>query len=105
MDAEIPLYHLAVDADALRHLHAALDDLDARRFQQRLPADRRWTGRPYACAGNARHPVSQTRPTQPFAGLDCLRAAIGAAAGLLHDETAIAMKLPTLKLPTLREVG
>ena len=36
--AEIPLHHLAVDADALRHLHAALDDLDARRLQQRLSA-------------------------------------------------------------------
>ena len=36
--AEIPLHHLAVDADALCHLHAALDDLDARRLQQRLSA-------------------------------------------------------------------
>ena len=36
--AEIPLHHLAVDADALHHLHAALDDLDARRLQQRLSA-------------------------------------------------------------------
>ena len=49
--AEIPLHHLAVDADALPHLHAALDDLDARRLQQRLSADRRRPGRPYPCAG------------------------------------------------------
>jgi multiple sugar transport system permease protein len=37
----LPLHHLAVDQHALRHLHAALDDLHGRRLQQRLPADRR----------------------------------------------------------------
>ena len=35
--AEVPAHHLAVDADALPHLHDPLDDLDARRLQQRLP--------------------------------------------------------------------
>ena len=98
--AEIPLHHLAVDAGALSHLHAALDDLDARRLQQRLSVDRRRTCRSHPCAGDARHPLSQARPAQPGDGLHRLRAAVRAAADLLHDETVVAMKLPTL-----REVG
>src|SRR5262249_39447417 len=98
--AEIPLHHLAVDADALRHLHAALDDLDAPRLQQRLPFDRRRPGRPHARAVDARHPLSPARPALARDGLDRLRHAAGAAAGLFHDETVVAMKLPTL-----REVG
>ena len=39
--AEVPLHHLAVDAHAVSHVHDPVDDLDARRLQQRLPADRR----------------------------------------------------------------
>src|SRR5712664_1918872 len=100
MVAEIPLHHLAIDADALHHLHAALDDLDAGRFQQRLSLDRRRPRRPHPCAGHIGHSLSPARPAQPCNGFDRLRAAIRAAADLFHDETVVAMKLPTL-----REVG
>src|SRR5581483_4014690 len=86
-----------VDADALHHLHAAFDDLDARRLQQRLSVDRRRPGRPHACAVDARHPLSLPRPALARDGLDRLRDAVRAAAGLFHDETAVAMKLPTLR--------
>src|SRR5258708_26763004 len=102
--AEIPVHHLAVDADALCHLHAAVDDLDARRFQQRVSVDRRRARRPHPCAGHPGHPLSQARPARHVDGLDRLRAAAGAALGLFHDETVVAMKLPT-RLPTWREAG
>ena len=39
----------------------------------------------------------QTGPAQPRDGLDRHRDAVRAAAGLFHDETAVAMKLPTLR--------
>src|SRR6478609_8403837 len=97
LDAEIPLHHLAIDADALHHLYPALDDLDARRLQQRLSVDRRRTGRSHPCAGNPRHPLSQARPVEPCDGLHRLRAAVRAAADLFHDETVVAMKLPSLQ--------
>src|SRR6478735_4482187 len=97
LDAEIPLHHLAIDADALHHLYPALDDLDTRRLQQRLSVDRRRTGRSHPCAGNPRHPLSQARPAQPCDGLHRLRAAVRAAADLFHDETVVAMKLPSLQ--------
>ena len=71
--AELPLHHLAVDADALCHLHAALDDLDGGRLQQRLSADRRRPGRPHPRAVDARHPLSAARPGRPRDGLDRLR--------------------------------
>ncbi len=102
--AEIPLHHLALAADAVPDLHAALDDLDARRFQQRLSVDRRRPCRPHPCAVDARHPLSQARPARHVDGRDRLRAAAGAAAGVFHDETAVAMKMPT-QLPSWREVG
>src|SRR6185369_12213706 len=35
------------------------------------------------------------RPAQPCDGFDRLRDAVGAAADLFHDETVVAMKLPT----------
>src|SRR3954449_6648246 len=98
--AEIPLHHLAFSANALSHLHPALDDLDTRRFQQRLSVDRWRASRPQPCARDARHPLSQARSARSLDGCDRLRAAAGAAAGLLHDETAVPMKLPSL-----REVG
>src|SRR3954453_3931730 len=98
--AEIPLHHLAVDADALRHLHAALDDLDARRLQHRLSAHWRRAGRPHARAVDPRHPLSPARPALACDGLYRLRDTARAAADILHDETVVAMKLPTL-----REVG
>src|SRR5215813_3536691 len=97
MDAEIPLHHLAVDADAVHHLHAALNDLDARRLQQRVSVDRRRTCGPHPCAVHARHPVSAARPALARDGLHRLRDALRAAAGLFHDETVVAMKLPTLR--------
>src|SRR5207244_568366 len=56
--------------------------------------------RPHPCAGYPRHPLSPARPALAGDGLDRLRAALRAAAGLFHDETVVAMKLPTL-----REVG
>ena len=43
--------------EPLHHQHAALDDLVPRRLQQRLPADRRRTGRQDPRAGDARHPL------------------------------------------------
>src|SRR5581483_11500070 len=62
--AEIPLHHLAVDADALCDLHAALDDLDAWRLQQRVSAHRRRTCRPYSRALDPRHSLPAARPAQ-----------------------------------------
>src|SRR5260370_27345156 len=103
--AEIPLHHLALDADAVCHLHAALDDLDARRLQQRLSVDRRRPRRPDPRARHPRHPLSQAGPARSVDCGDRVRAAAGAAAGVFHDETAVAMKLPTMKLPSLRDVG
>src|SRR6185437_7537575 len=103
--AEIPFHHLAVDADALHHLHAALDDLDARRLQQRLSLDGRRAGRPHPCTVDARHPVSAARPTLACNGLDRLRHAVRAAAGLFHDETVVAMKLPDLTEFSWRDAG
>src|SRR5581483_5401877 len=103
--AEIPLHHLAVDADALHHLHAALDDLDARRLQQRLSVDRRRAGRPHPRAVHARHPLSQARRALARDGVDRLRDAAGAAAGLFHDEAVVAMKLPSLSGFSWREAG
>src|SRR5262245_7546442 len=47
-----------------------------------------------------RHPLYSAGSTQPRDGLDRLRHAVRAAAGLFHDETVVAMKLPTL-----REIG
>src|SRR4029077_15466435 len=83
----------------------ALDDLDARRLQQCLPVDGWRTGRSYPRALDARYPLPAARPAQSRHGLDRLRDAAGAAAGLFHDETVVAMKLPTLRLPTLRETA
>src|SRR5262249_33265394 len=103
--AEIPLHHLAVDADAVHHLHAALDDLDARRLQQRVSLDRRRPGGPHPCAVHARHPVSPARPALARDGVDRLRDAAGAAAGLFHDEAVVAMKLPSLSQFSWREAG
>ncbi len=53
-------------------------------------------GRSHPCAGDARHPLSAARPGRPVDGGDRVRAAAGAAAGLFHDEAAVAMKLPIL---------
>ena len=50
--------------------HHPVDDLDARRLQQRLPADRRRTGRPHARARHARHPLPAARPGRPVDGGD-----------------------------------
>src|SRR6185437_5392298 len=63
----------------------------------RLPVDRRRAGRSHPCAVHARDSVSASRPAQPRDGRDRLRDAAGAAAGLFHDETVVAMKLPTLR--------
>src|SRR5207248_2306632 len=79
------------------HLHAALDDLDARRLQQRLSVDRRRARGPHPRAVDTRHPLSAARPALARNGLDRLRNAVRAAAGLFHDETVVAMKLPTLR--------
>jgi multiple sugar transport system permease protein len=97
-------HHLALAADAVPDLHAALDDLDARRFQQRLSLDRRRPCRPHPCAVDAGHSLSQARPARHVDGRDRLRAAAGAAVGVFHDETALAMKMPA-QLPSWREVG
>ena len=56
--------------------------------------DRRRAGRSHPRAGHARHPLPAARPARPRDGLDRLRDAVRAAAGLFHDETVVAMKLP-----------
>src|SRR6202012_4092150 len=56
--------------------------------------ERRRAGRPHPCAVDARHPLSPPRPALARHGLDRLRDAVRAAAGLFHDETVVAMKLP-----------
>ena len=66
-----------------------LDDLDARRLQQRLPADRRRSRRPHARARDARHPLSPARRGRPVDGDHRVRAAADPAARLLHDEAAL----------------
>ena len=68
--AEVPLHHLAVDARAVPHLDHPVDDLDAGRLQQRLPAHRRRPGRPDARAGHAGHPLPAAGPDRPGDGLD-----------------------------------
>ena len=52
---------------------------------------------PHPCAVDPRHPLSPARSAQPCDGRDRLRAAVRAAADLFHDETAVAMKLPSLR--------
>ena len=73
---------------AVPHLDHPVDDLDARRLQQRLPAHRRRPGRPDACAGHAGHPLPAARPDRARDGLDRRRAAARAAAGVPDDEEA-----------------
>src|SRR4051812_27608772 len=87
---------MAVNADALCHVHAAFDDLDARRLQQRLSLDRRRTGRSDACAGDARHPLSAARSGRPVDGGDRCRHAVRASARVFHDEAAVEMRRITL---------
>src|SRR6185369_16003054 len=53
--------------------------------------------RPHPCAGHARHPLSPPRPGRHVDGVDRVRAAVHAAAGLFHDEAVVEMKLPTLR--------
>src|SRR5215471_2509701 len=89
--ADVPLRDLAVDAHALSDLHHPLDDLDARRLQQRLPPHRRRAGRSHPCAGDARHPLSAARQRRSFHGRHRGGAAAGAAAGLFHDEAVVEM--------------
>ena len=54
----------------LSQLDHPLDDLVARRLQQRLPAHRRRAGRPHARARHARHPLHPPRPGRPRDGDD-----------------------------------
>src|SRR6476469_8324807 len=89
--AEVSLHHLAVGALALPHVTDPVDDLDARRLQQRVPAHRRRTGRFDACPGDARHPVPEARSGRPVDGHDRVRIAAGAAARVFHDEAAVEM--------------
>src|SRR5207248_6700225 len=69
------------------------DDLDARRLQQRVPADGRRSRRPDARARDPRHPLPAAGPGRPGHGLDRDRAAARAAARVLHDEEAFQVKL------------
>jgi hypothetical protein len=85
----IPGEHYA--ADALRHLDDPVHDLDAGRFQQRLPAHRRRSCRPHPCARYAGDPLSAARPGRHGDGDDRLCDAAGAPARLVHDETAVEM--------------
>src|SRR5262245_25869403 len=108
--ADVPPCDLAVDADALSHLHHPLDDLDARRLQQRLSAHRGRAGRSHPRARHARYPLPAARRGRPVGRGDRVRAAAGAAIGLLHDETAVEMSMPSLhifwlRLPSLRAVA
>src|SRR5205085_6526734 len=75
-------------------LRDPLDDLDARRLQQRLSVDRWRAGRSHPCAGDARHPLSQARSGRSLDGRDRVRDAARAAARLFHDETAVEMSAP-----------
>ncbi len=89
--AEVPLHHLAVDADAVPHVHHPVDDLDPRRLQQRLPAHR---GRPrgsHPRPRHARHPLPAARPGGPVDGRDRRGDAARPAAGVLHDAAAVEM--------------
>ena len=56
-----------------------VDDLDARRLQQRLPPDRRRPRRPDAHPRDARHPLPAARPGRPGDGDGRLRDAARAA--------------------------
>ena len=98
--AEVPLCDLAVDAEPLSDLHGPLDDLDARRLQQRLSADRRRTGRSDPRARHARHPLSEARSGRHVARGRRLRAAPGAAARVLHDAEAGEMRLSLRAITT-----
>src|SRR6266567_2060049 len=101
----VGLFRAGADLDqvAVADLHPALggavdpvdpvDDLDIGRFQQRVPADRRWTCRPDACAGDAGHPLFAARPGGLVDGGDRVRVASGAAVGVFHDEAPFQMKL------------
>src|SRR6266536_303453 len=91
--AVVPLHHLAIDADPVPDLHDHFDDLDAGRFQQRLSAHWRRSGRPHSRAGDARHPLSAARCRGSVDGGHRLRAAAGASAGVFYDEAAVEMKL------------
>jgi hypothetical protein len=64
--AGVPFRHLTVDARAISHLYDPVDDLDARRLQQRLSPDRRRTGRSHAGSADARHPLSAARQRRSF---------------------------------------
>src|SRR6185436_3418407 len=87
--AEIQVRHLAVAAHALHHLDAALAHLDARRLQQRLPADRRPARGQDACPRHARHPLYPPRPARPRHGDDRGGAAVRPAVGVFHDAKAL----------------
>ncbi len=87
--AEIPLCHVAVDPHAVCDIHLAQPDLDARRLQQRVPAHRRAARGPHPRARHARHPLHPARPARPRDGHHRGRAAVRAAARLLHDEASL----------------
>src|SRR3954447_13837608 len=95
--AEVPPYHLAVAANGLSDVHDPLHDLDARRLQQRLPAHWGRPGGPHPRARYPRHPLPAARPGRSRYGVDRLRDAAGAAAGVLHDEAAVQMTMPSLR--------
>src|SRR5450755_4532759 len=78
-------------------MHDPVDDLDLGRLQQRVSSDRRWTGRPDARAGHARHPLPAPRSGRSLDGVDRLRDAAGVAVGVFHDEAIVKVKSPTWK--------
>src|SRR3977135_474914 len=96
--AAVPLRHLAVAAHAVPHFDHPVDDLDARRLQQRLPPDRRRARGPDARARDARHPLYPPRPGRPPDGHHRLRHAAGAAADVVHDEESLARRPSMRKL-------
>src|SRR5205823_7932228 len=87
--AAVQVHHMAVDANALFDVDDPVDDLDLGRFQQRLPADRRRTGRLDAHSGDARYSLFAARSSRSCDGDDRLCDAARVAARLLHDEATI----------------
>jgi multiple sugar transport system permease protein len=95
--AEIPLRHLAVDADALRDLHDPLDDLDAGDFNS-----------VYLLTGGGPGDLTHVLATLGIRYLRLdqvdsvdrrhrVRAAAGASACLLHDETGSRDEVPSAR--------
>src|SRR5215470_12821169 len=98
--AAISLRLLAVAADALPDLHDHLHDLDARGLQQRLSADRRRSRRPHPCTRDPRYSLFTARRGRHGDGVDRLRFAAGAPAGVLHDEAAVKMIVSAFRAAT-----